>query len=475
MKQGEATALPAGLEVARMSARLGAWLVDTFIFVVLAFVVLAVASAAGAISVNPEAQVQLANSPGTLPTVTPYLANLPLLAVFAAGFIVANVVYATVFVARMRGLPGQLINSLQVGDFETGRNLSLGRSFVRAVVSVGIPSAGAAVFLYLAMALASAVLWSDVVDPQPGGPAELWLSGRSIPMMLALAALFAWPPLLLILTASSPRRRGPHDLAAGSQVVGRVRRPYGYGVAAGGAPWLSFGAAPGMPDATDDAQPATSSADPGPAELPQSRLDTWLDTLLRRPRPAAYGSDSTRVPMWPRPAVDGELPARLPGATVSRRVVAYALDSVIVYTIFGFVQTLLLLSVFKTAISPDTSLPIVDEKTSILLGLMGGIVQIIYFVPSWAILKATLGQRITHISVADATTGKPLGWMDAFLRWAIVQGPFALVTIVPQVAVGFVSFLGMLWLFFLLRATQNNADWRGLHDRFVNSRVALEP
>jgi hypothetical protein len=179
--------------------------------------------------------------------------------------------------------------------------------------------------------------------------------------------------------------------------------------------------------------------------------------------------------MWPRPAVDGELPARLPGATVSRRVVAYALDSVIVYTIFGFVQTLLLLSVFKTAISPDTSLPIVDEKTSILLGLMGGIVQIIYFVPSWAILKATLGQRITHISVADATTGKPLGWMDAFLRWAIVQGPFALVTIVPQVAVGFVSFLGMLWLFFLLRATQNNADWRGLHDRFVNSRVALEP
>ncbi len=480
MKQEVATSLPAGLEVARMSARIGAWIVDTIIFAVIAGVVLAVASAAGALSVNPDARVQLETSPGTLPTVTPYLANLPLLAVFAAAFVVVSVVYATVLVARLRGLPGQLLGSLQVGDFQTGRNLSLFRSFVRAVVSVGIPAAGAAVLLFTAVALEAAVPWSDVVDPQPGGPAELWLSSRTVPLMVALVALFVWPVVLLMWTASSPGRRGPHDVAARSQVVGRARQSYGYGMAAGRAPWQSaagapFGYPPGeLPPGIVQSDPANSSLNPHAPELPQSRLDTWLDVWLRRPRPAADGSDSPRVPMWPRPAVEGELPSRLPGATVSRRAVAYAIDCVTVYTIFGFVQSLLLQLVFKTAISPDTSLPVVDEKTSILLGLMGGILQILYFVPSWVVLKATLGQRLTHISVADATTGKPLSWMDAFLRWAIVQGPLALVTIVPQVAVGIVSFVGMLWVFFLLYATQNNADWRGLHDRFVNSRVAQE-
>jgi len=85
-----------------------------------------------------------------------------------------------------------------------------------------------------------------------------------------------------------------------------------------------------------------------------------------------------------------------------------------------------------------------------------------------------MGQRLMHIEVADATTGKALGWMDAFLRWAIMQGPIALVTIVPEVARAPVVFVATAWVFYLYYSTQTNRNWQGLHDRFVNSRVAQE-
>ncbi|HEX7612788.1 MAG TPA: RDD family protein, partial [Candidatus Limnocylindrales bacterium] len=181
-----------------------------------------------------------------------------------------------------------------------------------------------------------------------------------------------------------------------------------------------------------------------------------------------------RAPLWPRPGDGADTPSRLRGATVGRRTAAYLMDSVVVYVVFDLIQAILLMTVLKSVASADSSQAVFDERTSILVGLLGGLLQVIYFVPTWALLKGTMGQRLMHIEVANATTGKALGWMDAFLRWAVMQGPIALVTIVPEVARAPVVFVATAWIFYLYYSTQTNRNWQGLHDRFVNSRVAQE-
>ena len=464
---GPQPSLPHGLRVAGMGVRLGAWLIDGLILGLVFVGILLVAAVVGAIGINPEAARQLDSAPAALPTVAPYVANLPLLALFAVLLVLVNVGYATVLVARFRGLPGQLMLSLQVGDAATGKNLGLRRAFLRAVLSIGIPSAGAAGLLYGIVALESSVPWSEVANPQPGGAAETWLAAWSGPMLVALLAFFVWPVVLLIWTAGSSTRQGLHDVAARSQVVGRAPVLVGIGYSPGqtsGYPlegWPPGFVPPGFVP-PPGGWPAVGQAAP-PA--PDAAVEP--DTSAALPAP-------DRAPSWPRSGDGTDTLSRLRGATVGRRTAAYLMDSVVVYVVFALIQAILLVTVLKSVAPADSSQAVFDERTSILLGLLGGLMQVVYFVPTWALLRGTMGQRLMHIEVADATTGKALGWMDAFLRWAIMQGPMALVTIVPGVARAPVVFLATAWVFYLYYSTGTNPNWQGSHDRFVNSRVAQE-
>jgi hypothetical protein len=144
-------------------------------------------------------------------------------------------------------------------------------------------------------------------------------------------------------------------------------------------------------------------------------------------------------------------------------------DCVIVYMSFSLIATIV-----TAAFLPSTTTTI-DERTYILLGLVGGFMQLAYFAAAWAVWQGTLGQRLMHMRVGNATTGKALSWMDALVRWAVLQGPFALFTIVPNAARLPVLLAASSWALYLLYTTTTNADKRGLHDRFLNSRVSLEP
>src|ERR1035437_137020 len=450
-----------------MGVRLGAWLIDSLILGLVFVGIVLLAAGVGAIGINPEAERQLASAPGALLTVGPYVANLPLLAVFAVFLVIVNVGYATVLVARFRGLPGQLMLSLQVGDAASGRNLGLRRALLRTVLCIGIPTAGAAGFLYGIVALESSVPWSEVANPHPGGVAETWLAAWAGPILVAMLAFFIWPVVLLIWTASSSTRQGLHDVAARSQVVGRAPAVVGFGYSAGQLPGYPGGAWPpgfvppgfvptpgGWPAVNQSGGPAPAAPQAPAGPVPLQTLDP--------------------APVSPRSGDGTVAPSRLRGATVGRRTAAYLMDSVVVYVVFAMIQAILLVTVLKSVAPADSSPAAFDERTSILVGLVGGLLQVVYFVPAWALLKGTLGQRLMHMEVADATTGKSLGWMDAFLRWAVMQGPIALVTIVPQAARTPVVFVATACFFYLHYSTQTNRNWQGPHDRFVNSRVAQE-
>ena len=456
-------ALPPGLALAGIGARLRAWLIDSVIFAVFQVVFWIIAAAGGAVTVTADARTQMESSPLSLPASNPYQTNLPLLGVLMAIFVGLNVAYATVSWARFRGLPGQRLMSLQVGSAATGSNLSLGRALVRSIVAVGIPIGAFGGFLVTVFAMIAAVPWSDLRDPQAGGPADAW-SG-----ILTLIILFAvaWPLMLLIWTAASPTRQGLHDRLAGSLVVGKWTGGWVPG-AAGPGYGPGFGGYPGYvpPGIVGPGTPPISSPGMAPGTAPGSAESG--EQLEPSPRnPASSGAGPWGI--WRDSVRDAEAPAVLHPATIGRRVAAYLFDSIIIFMIFVSVAD------YAAANLVPAGQTVLDERTYILVGLAGGVAQLAYFVLGWGIWSGTLGQRLMHMRVGDATSGKALGWLDAIVRWATLQGPFALATIAPEAARSFVVAGAAVWAGYLLYATVNDADRRGPHDRFLNSRVTLEP
>lgn len=457
----------------------------------------------GALRVNPAAEQQLQSSPLTLPNIAPYEANLPLLAAMLAVFTVLIVAYAALFWAFFRGLPGQKMMSLQVGSATSGRNLGLRRALVRSFVVLGIPMAALAGVLYGVFAFETSVPWSDVINPVPGGPAESWLARWSTLLLMALLLALLWPLVLLISTALSRTRQGLHDRLSGSLVVGRAlgqswaggyRRSFGPGGSApsdgpqpgsGSTPGYRPPLAPGQPTTGASPWPSGSAgaADASPASTPPPESPASPDSGLPGPTPTGIdprwrggwtdpsGGSGTGPsapdggPVWLRTAASEAAPT-LRSASITRRVFAYLFDCVLVYMIFSLSTSVITAALMPSA---DTS---TDDKTLILLGLVGGFEQMAYFVAGWVVWQGTLAQRFMHIQTAQATTGKPIGWMDGLVRWAMLQGPFALMTIVPS-SVRIIVFLAATsWGLYLLYSTVTDPELRGLHDRFLNSQVA---
>lgn len=445
-----------------MSSRLAAWLIDSVILFAATTGFWQIALAVGAVTVSAEAERQMAASPMSMPTVAPYGGNLPLLAAMLAVFVVLVVLYATICWAAFRALPGQRLLSLQVGAATTGRNLSLRRAFVRAVVALGVPAAGAAGAAVGGLAYLSSVPWSEVTNPQPGGQAEAWLKLWEAPLYGAAILASFWPVLLLILTRSSPTKQGLHDRLAGSLVVAAVGRAQSASFAAG--PWIG-------PNSPGRGQPPGYWALPPPGAV-QPGEEPAPGQWSAGPVPPAVGSPDGAPPQvdyteaWGPDGVPGTASTTHP-ATVGRRVGAYLFDCGFVLVVYLMIE-----SVAATVLNVE---PIkLDERSLILIGLLGGLWQLVYFTSGWALWRGTLGQRVMSIRVTDATSRKALPWLDAVVRWAILQGPFALATIVPLAARGAVDMAASIWVMFLLYTTTNDPNLRGLHDRFLNSRVDLE-
>jgi uncharacterized RDD family membrane protein YckC len=243
-----------------------------------------------------------------------------------------------------------------------------------------------------------------------------------------------------------------------------------------------------MPDeqGADQGRPADAGDGAAPGEQPQAGGPSdsqWQPPHLQGQGPAQWpsgwsppdltpppaGGNLENRPAWMIPEHESDSPPRLHAATIGRRVAGYLFDCVIVYMSFELVGNLVSAAFLPAGVTT------IDERTFILIGLVAGFVQLAYFTASWAVWQGTLGQRIMHMRIGDATTGKALGWMDAVTRWAVLQGPFALAAIVPEAARLPVIMAASSWALYLLYSTTTNPDTRGLHDRFLNSRVVLEP
>jgi uncharacterized RDD family membrane protein YckC len=442
--------------VAGIGPRLGAWLIDWLIFLVVGVGFGLAGLVAGSMAENPEAARQLLADPTAQPSVPLLIIRLDEVIALAATWVAAVVVYSAVCWTSFRGLPGQRLRSLEVADAQSGANLSPFRALLRSLALNGLPAAALAV-----MVVASVDMMATVPASTYAGDSselsQLVMTGRWGGMLsIASMTLWLWLPALLVSAAASFRRRGLHDRLGRSVVVRAARLPYGWPGIAGSAPqnggWAPGRPPAGAPGASPDGSPrAPQTGGPYPPTAPP-------------PPPADGGVRRGWFPADESEPVAGRLGGVLRTATLGRRVAAYLLDGLLMY---GVYQLAFMLVVDPAA--GDDALILNRDLVIIMLG--AGATQCAYFVATWSLIRGSLGQRSVGLLVVRES-GDRLGVLDGVARWAVLQGPLALLIALPAGVIG--PIVIAVWAALLMSSVRMDAQGRGYHDRIAGSRVILQ-
>ena len=228
---------------------------------------------------------------------------------------------------------------------------------------------------------------------------------------------------------------------------------------------------------------------------------------------------------WPAPVVDSRDPRNVfpDGARVSTmgyRIGAYVLDSLLIslISIIPFIGAIVTgaVSLNQQALDQidvnyhyysgpfeDVTAPLFKVQMGLLVFWVGvyALINVAYFVVSWARSGATPCQKLLKIRVVDGSSGKNLSWPRAMIRAAVLHGPSLALSFAVFVAMfdffsktptnqwlssgsyysrgGFgglelVSWLPNLWLVLVFITTVANATRRGWHDLAAGS-VVLSP
>jgi hypothetical protein len=237
------------------------------------------------------------------------------------------------------------------------------------------------------------------------------------------------------------------------------------------APW----GAPAAPDekageTEPDSEPAEGSGSaaegaprPGTASPPSVEATERPEAAPEEKAPSGL-LDQKPAARAGRPG--SELPEGLRVASYRRRMAAYGLDSILVLTAYSAIQMV---------VAPtDPTGELAPERSWMLAGLLGGLLQAVYFVGGWWLLRGTFWQKALSLQVGRETTGKRLGPVDALVRWAVLQGPVALWLAVPYVMSVLLLVVVVGWMVVLSRSARDDPDGRGYHDRLAGSMVVEE-
>jgi uncharacterized RDD family membrane protein YckC len=226
-------------------------------------------------------------------------------------------------------------------------------------------------------------------------------------------------------------------------------------------PWLGPGTA-SIPEVQAAPQTEPSAEIPA-AEAPGTEAPLAAPSIGAQ----AGGAKATdRRPVLENPQVFGaKLPPGLKVARINRRVTAYLLDSLMVLVLFGVVSA----AVFG---NPDpNNATLAPERLAMLAGLIAGVAQAVLFVASWSLWRGSIGQKAVGLQVGEESTGSRLGFVDALVRWAVLQGPLALYLAVPYVLRPVLGVLVIGWSWLLMYSARHDPDGRGYHDRIAHSLV----
>jgi len=169
--------------------------------------------------------------------------------------------------------------------------------------------------------------------------------------------------------------------------------------------------------------------------------------------------------------------AETPYASVSSRLIAFAVDAVLLTAILYCAS--LILTALRGPVVSFQPLPDAGSQVSIdhgrLLATAGvsAALSALYFIGGWVAGAATPGQRLFHIGV-HRVDGRSLTMRQAFARWLLLVGPISLGALAASALTGLRASLDLstlLWYLVLIVTTIRSLMRQGLHDRLAGSIV----
>jgi uncharacterized RDD family membrane protein YckC len=215
-----------------------------------------------------------------------------------------------------------------------------------------------------------------------------------------------------------------------------------------------------------DGEPAP--ADPGEATAPYTPPTASTSTSDVPPAPPPPETGLPPGVGWSPP-----VPARqevAPGlvfADTAARFVAYIIDVILV----GITASIIAAPfAWDTPFDPNAPFSDAAFRTTEYT-VLATVIGAIYFILSWTGgRRATLGQRILKIQVANAFDGRPLTLDQAVRRWLGLGDFLNLLGFTPGLG-ALTGGLVFIWMIVLLITTATSPTKQGLHDRFANSAV----
>jgi hypothetical protein len=174
-----------------------------------------------------------------------------------------------------------------------------------------------------------------------------------------------------------------------------------------------------------------------------------------------------------------ELAAEEPLATISRRLLAWAVDVVLV-TALVFVGVSLVDAVLGPAVSSRPEAAALRDTVAVDKGVVAANALIAtglsaaYFVVSWTRWGGAPAQLALRLRVRGEAGGDPLPVGRAITRWVLLFPPFATVSALAAgvpVLGWFVWGGALVWYLVLLLTVARSETNRGLHDRLSGSVV----
>jgi uncharacterized RDD family membrane protein YckC len=170
---------------------------------------------------------------------------------------------------------------------------------------------------------------------------------------------------------------------------------------------------------------------------------------------------------WAQPAdLRREVAPGLVFSGTAARFVAYWIDALLLAVVSGIFT-----STIGSGARFDSSGGLVWTTGDVIASILGVAINGAYFVGFWSGgRRATLGQMLLKIQVANAFDGKSLTLEQAVRRW-LGLGQFLSLFAVSATAIGLIGLVSVVWTLVLFISTVTSPTKQGLHDRFANSAV----
>lgn len=151
-------------------------------------------------------------------------------------------------------------------------------------------------------------------------------------------------------------------------------------------------------------------------------------------------------------------------ADVPNRVIAYIIDSILIFVV------VIVIGVILAAIGLATS---TVGVATVILGLVAIAISGAYFIYMWTTSRATVGMRVLGLQIGNAVDGKTITMDQGIRRYFALAAPSVVAQILqPAGIIGLIVALAALgWVIYLLYTTAKSDTKQGFHDVFANTMV----